>query len=293
MTDAKQITLNLDGAWHGRYGVAPCPVCQSEQRRTQNALTLADSPDGRLLLNCKKSGCSFVDILTAAGIRAGDYTPPDPAVIAQREAQAKAQAERKERQALSLWNEAQPIRGTIAETYLRGRGITCALPDTLRFHPAAWHPTAQRIPAMLARVDGAERFAVHRTYLRHDGSGKAAVAPDKAMLGATAGGAVRLTEGQDALAVGEGIETTLSLVCGLLRGPVTAWAALSTSGMSGLRLPDRPGKLIIATDGDEAGQAAGNALATRAAALGWTVSTLPAPTGRDWNDILTMKGAEA
>uniref|UniRef100_UPI00115AE21E DUF7146 domain-containing protein n=1 Tax=Thalassovita litoralis TaxID=1010611 RepID=UPI00115AE21E len=184
-------------------------------------MTLADSPDGRLLLNCKKSGCSFTDILTAAGIRAGDYTPPDPAVIAQREAQAKAQAERKERQALTLWNEAQPIRGTIAETYLRNRGITCAPPDSLRFHPEAWHPTAQRFPAMLARVDGAERFAVHRTYLRHDGNGKAAVTPDKAMLGATAGGAVRLSEGQHALAVGEGIETTLSLLCGLLRGPVS------------------------------------------------------------------------
>ncbi len=293
MTDARQITQSIGGAWHGRYGVAPCPICQPEGRQTQNALTLADSPDGRLLLNCKKSGCSFTDILTAAGIRAGDYTPPDPAVIAQREAQAKAQAERKERQALTLWNEAQPIRGTVAETYLRNRGITCPLPDSLRFHPEAWHPTAQRFPAMLARVDGAKRFAVHRTYLRHDGNGKAAVTPDKAMLGATAGGAVRLTEGQDALAVGEGIETTLSLLCGLLRGPVTAWAALSTSGLSGLRLPDRPGKLIIATDGDEAGRAAGNALATRAAALGWTVSTLPAPTGRDWNDILMMKGAEA
>ncbi|SMO96339.1 Toprim domain-containing protein [Thalassovita litoralis] len=291
MTDAKQITLNLRGAWHSRYGVAPCPICQPEGRQTQNALTLADSPDGRLLLNCKKSGCSFTDILTAAGIRAGDYTPPDPAVIARREALAKAQAERKERQALSLWNEAQPIKGTIAETYLRGRGITCALADTLRFHPQAWHLTAQRFPAMLARVDGAERFAVHRTYLRHDGNGKADIEPDKAMLGATAGGAVRLSEGQDALAVGEGIETTLSLLCGLLRGPVTAWAALSTSGMSGLRLPDRPGKLIIATDGEDAGRAAGTALATRAAALGWTVSTLPAPDKRDWNDILMMKGA--
>ncbi len=28
-------------------------------------------------------------------------------------------------------------------------------------------------------------------------------------------------------------------------------------------------------------------------ALGWQVSLLPAPNGRDWNDILTMKGEVA
>ncbi|MEZ5676460.1 MAG: hypothetical protein R3D81_14925 [Thalassovita sp.] len=55
MTDAKQITL-VGGAWHNRYGVA-YPVCQPEHRQNQNALTLADSPNGRLLLNCKKTGC--------------------------------------------------------------------------------------------------------------------------------------------------------------------------------------------------------------------------------------------
>ena len=53
------------------------------------------------------------------------------------------------------------------------------------------------------------------------------------------------------------------------------------------------GRLTVATDGDEAGRAAGHALAERAAALGWAVSLLPAPDGRDWNDILAMKGAVA
>ena len=42
---------------------------------------------------------------------------------------------------------------------------------------------------MLARVDGAEAFAVHRTYLARPGR---AVAPRKAMLGPCRGGAVRL-----------------------------------------------------------------------------------------------------
>jgi len=92
------------------------------------------------------------------------------------------------------------------------------LPAALRFHPEAWHgATARRIPALVALVNGGDGFAVHRTYLRADGSGKAAVDPPKAMLGAVAGGAVRLTDGPGPLVVAEGIETALSLACGLLR----------------------------------------------------------------------------
>lgn len=134
---------------------------------------------------------------------------------------------------------------------------------------------------------------MHRTYLRADGSGKAAVDPPRAMLGAVAGGAVRLAEAEGPLVVAEGIETTLSLASGLLCAPASIWATLSTSGMAGLRLPRVPGRLTIATDGDAPGQKAGLELATRATALGWRVSILPAPMGRDWNDVLMMKGAAA
>jgi hypothetical protein len=290
MTDAREMTLTLGGRWHGRYGAAPCPVCQTERRRDQDALTLADGHKG-LLLDCKKSGCSFREILAAAGIAPGTFTAPEPMIAAQRLAEAQAGAEKRAGQAHRLWQEAQPAHGSLAEAYLRGRGITCALPDTLRFHPECWHPSARRLPAMVALVEGCDRFAAHRTYLRADGTGKAEVDPARAMLGAVQGGAVRLTDGP--VVVAEGIETALSLACGLLRGPATIWAALSTSGMAALTLPPAPGKLTIATDGDPAGAAADHKLATRAHGMGWTVSLLPAPQGRDWNDVLTMKGAAA
>jgi hypothetical protein len=218
----------------------------------------------------------------------------DPAELAQYQAEQREAAEKKERQALAVWREAQPITGTVAETYLRCRGITADLRDTLRFHPSCWHSTARRLPAMVAMVEGADRFAVHRTYLRPDGSGKAEVVPEKAMLGATAGGAVRLSEGLDALAIAEGIENALSLMCGPLCGSVAVWAALSTSGMASLRLPPRAGSLIVATDGDTPGKSAGTKLAERASAQGWSVTMFPAPDGRDWNDVVQdMKGAAA
>ena len=292
MTDATELTTALGGRWHGRFGAAPCPVCQPDGRKGQNALTLADGRNGRLVADCKKSACGFLDILAAAGLRSGDYTPPDAATLAQREREAKAEAEKRAAQAKRLWQEAQPIAGTAAEAYLRARGISCDLPKTLRFHPECWHgATAKRYPAMVAAVEGAGLPAVHRTYLRPDGSGKADVEPAKAMLGATAGGAVRLAGGPSRLVVAEGIESGLSLACGLLDGPATLWAALSTSGLRGLRLPLQPGRLTIACDGDTAGREAAHALAERAHGLGWQVSILDPGTGRDFNDILQERAA--
>jgi len=294
MSDARELTQALGGKWYRRYGAAPCPVCQPQREKGQNALTLADGRNGRLVLDCKKSACAFLDILAAAGLRSGDYAPPDAATMAQREAEQRAEAAERAAQAKQLWQHAQPIGGTLAETYLRGRGITCPLTCTLRFHSACWHgPTAKRHPALVAAVQGADGTCVHRTYLRADGMGKAALDPAKMMLGGAAGGAVRLTQGPGPLVVTEGIETALSLASGLLRTPATVWAALSTSGIRSLRLPDYPGRLTIAPDGDTAGREAANALATRAHALGWQVSLLPAPDARDWNDILTMKGEPA
>lgn len=295
MTDARTLTTALGGRWHGRYGLAYCPA--HHNTRTP-ALSLSDGAGGRLLAHCH-AGCTFAEItgaLRGLGLveGGGDYLAPDPAEQAQRRAEERAEAEKRARQAHRLWREARPIIGTVAETYLRGRGITCPLPDTLRFHPECWHgATARRFPAMVALVEGAEGFAVHRTWLRADGSGKADADPPKAMLGAVAGGAVRLAEGPSRLAVAEGIETALSLASGLLSTPAAVWAALSTSGMAGLRLPDLPGRLTIAADGDTAGREAAHALAERAHALGWQVSLLPAPDGRDWNDILCMKGGAA
>lgn len=291
MTDAQTITLALTGKWHGQYGRAPCPICQRERRRDQNALSLRDADIG-LLAFCHKAGCQFRDIAAALDLAFGTITRPDTEFLTQRKREREAEIVQRSRQAQAVWAETQPIAGTIGEIYLRGRGISCDLGDALRLHPAAWHgATARPIPALIALVEGSDGFAIHRTFLQSNGYGKANVDPAKVMLGATAGGAVRLTEGVGPLVVAEGIETALSLASGLLGYPATIWAALSTSGLRSLRLPTLPGRLTIAADGDAAGRNAAYGLADRASAAGWAVSLLTAPDGYDWNDILTMKGA--
>lgn len=290
MIGARTLTIALGGRWHGAYGLAFCPAHLNT--RTP-ALSLTDGDDGRLLAHCH-AGCPFAAILDALRGRGllpggGTFTPLDHAAQAQRRAKERAEAAKRADQAQRLWQEARPVAGSLAESYLRARGIICAPPETLRFAPVCWHPTARRIPALVALVEGADAFAVHRTYLRADGSGKADVAPAKAMLGAVQGGAVPLMNGHGRLFVAEGIETALSIAGGLDGDVARLWAALSTSGMEGLRLPQEPGDLTIAVDGDAPGRKAANALAERAAALGWQVSHLRAPDGMDWNDVLNVK----
>ncbi len=125
--------------------------------------------------------------------------------------------------ARKIWDQARPIAGTLAETYLRRRGITASLSGCLRFHPDCLHGPSgarARFPAMIARVDGGEAFAIHRTYLRPGGEAKADLDPAKMALGPCRGGAVRLVEIPNApLVVAEGIETALSLASGLFPYP--------------------------------------------------------------------------
>lgn len=260
------------------------------------ALSVSEGRDGRLLLHCY-AGCRFEDIMNALrGLGLvedkGHYSPPSQAELAAIREAERQEARKRADQALRCWNEAQPIGNTPAEVYLREiRGITCALPPSLRFHSAAWHgPTAQRLPAMVALVEGLDLPAVHRTFLTPHGTAKAHVQPAKLMLGATAGGHVEVGKADGPLVVAEGIETALALASGLLARPATVWAALSTSG---LILPDKPGRLTVATDGDDAGTQAGKALAMKAKAKGWAVSLLPAPTGCDWADVLKSKRGAA
>lgn len=290
MCDARALTAQLGGRWHGTYGKAACPICQPEHRRDQDALCLKNS-GSRLLLFCFKSGCDFCDIATWLCLKAEHAAPLSFDAIQRETGTRQAEAKRRSDLAYRLWLDARPIAETPAERYLRvSRGITCPLPATLRFLPQAWHAwTEQRLPALLARVEGAAGFAVHRTYLRADGLGKADVQPAKAMLGATAGGAVRLSASTGPLVVAEGIETALSLASGLLDEPSQVWAALSASNLAGLALPVQPHRLIIASDGDQAGHAAAQNLAQRAAALGWQIWLWPAPKGQDWNDVLRAR----
>lgn len=291
MSEAQKHTRALGGRWYGDYGQAACPVCQSERRPDQGALVLRDGDKG-LLLRCHKSNCGFRKILASGGI-AARAPSGDRLVTSGKPAHRQRGSEYFAR---SLWNEARPIRGSIAETYLRVRMVGPPQTDTLRFHPRTWHgPTRQSLPAMIARIDGIDGVAVSRTYLAPDGSGKAKLpkSEQKMLLGTSAGGHVTLKTGPGPLCIAEGIETTLALPHLFSGEPMTLWAALSAVNMRTLRLPGTPGHLVIAADGDTAGRDAADTLASRARDFGWTVEIQTAPDGLDWNDVWRMRSGRS
>jgi Toprim domain len=285
MSEARNLTQALSGKWCGYYGSAPCPVCQPERRRDQRALSIREE-GGRLMTFCHKSGCNFEAVTQAAGLGAASGVIDLQNQLEADHRRAAYSAEQLTK-ARILWEFGRPITGTMGETHLRRRGITCTLPPSLRWVADAYHgPSARWHSCMVADVSTG---GVHRTFFEK--GGERLVRNAKMMQGPCAGGAVSLSEAQGPLVVCEGIETGLSLLSGLLREPAEVRAALSTSGLRALSLPAQPRRLLIAADGDAPGIEAANVLGDRAYCLGWDVYLWPAPDGQDWNDVLQAKGA--
>ena len=191
-----------------------------------------------------------------------------------------------------------PISGTIAEAYLRNRGVP-ALPEcgSLRFHPHCYYrpeatsPT-EIWPAMIAAVtdlDGRITGA-HRTWLAPDGAGKAPIDTPRRAMGELLGNAVRFGMSGDVMAAGEGIETVLSIKCAMPNMPMMA--ALSAAHLAAIRFPQPLRRLYIARDADSAGDDAMAALANRAIEAGIEAITL-SPQLEDFNEDVRMLGVEA
>ena len=197
-----------------------------------------------------------------------------------------------------LFAMSQPIRRTLVETYLFNRGIKALHhADALRFHPRCYYreddgsPT-ETWPAMIAAVtDLADRITgAHRTWLSPDGFGKAPVTTPRRAMGGLLGHAVRFGAADDVLAVGEGIETMLSLRYALPVMPMAA--ALSANHLAALLLPPTLRRLYIARDADAAGDMAFATLAERAEAAGIEALGL-SPEGDDFNEDLRAFGVAA
>ena len=187
-----------------------------------------------------------------------------------------------------IWREAQTANGTIVEIYLLSRGITMAVPTSLRFHPNLRHPSGVSLPTMVAAVQNADGaiVAIHRTFLETDGSCKANVERQKMMLDPCAGCSVRFAKASETVPIAEGLESALSIAQAC--PDLAVWAALSASGMRGLRLPDVVREVILCIDADAAGEQAADGATQRFVRECRQVRIARPASAKDFNDVLRI-----
>jgi hypothetical protein len=283
---AEAIAKALGGRKAGAAWMAQCPTHEDREP----SLSIAQGENGKALVRCH-AGCEqhrVIAALRTRGLwtdfdRCGGKTIGSPSGTTNQPDRCN---KTRTQAALRIWGATVPASGTLVETYLAARNIVIPAPAPLRFHPAIKHPSGQQWPAMVALVtrgtDGAP-LAIHRTFLARDGGGKAPIDPQKMMLGPCRTGAVRLANPGEVLMVGEGIETSLAA---MLATGHPVWAALSTSGLRALDLPDDVRNVIVLADGDDAGEAAAQDCAWRWKREGRRVRIARPPHGLDFNDML-------
>jgi len=250
------------------------------------------------LLDVIRESCGLTDFSQVADEARAFLSLPRPEPEPDRQRRPTTAPTGSSEAARRLFAMSQPITGTVAEAYLRKRGIT-ALHGTgsLRFHPRCYYRPDEYLPtetwpAMIASVtDLAGRITgAHRTWLSPDGDGKAPIDTPRRAMGDLLGHAVRFGVTQDVMAAGEGIETMLSLRCVLPTMPMVA--ALSAAHLSAILFPDILRRLYIARDDDPAGDGAMAALIDRAEQAGIEAIVLSPALG-DFNEDLRVLGIDA
>ena len=218
------------------------------------------------------------------------------------------------REVLAALHDVAPLVGTPGAAYLAGRGIPL---EVAHGSGVRWSPSYHGAGAVLFPVRALDGLLVAVQGRRIDNRARpkaitvgpkstgvfAAVGVPAAASGAASGGRVRFGPGgvlnADTGAVGawkaepvvlvEGPIDALSLaVAGypalaLMGGDMHQWLGWACGGR----------RVLVASDGDEAGELAASSWSQILGSRGAHVARLRPPDGRDWNDLLREDGAEA
>lgn len=220
----------------------------------------------------------------------GDFTPAEtrsPVIVTP----TPEDRDRIER-AGTIWREARSIEGTPAAVYLASRGVSYQ-GEALRWHPSCPFGKGERHGCMIGLVRNIvtnEPQAIHRTAI--DATGRKI---DRKAYGPIGGGAVKLTDNADVtkvIAIGEGIETALSIreLPDLCNMPV--WSVLSANGIASFPVLPAIESVWIAADNDASGtgQNAARSAGERLHAAGVeTIILAPTQAGADLNDKVARR----
>ncbi|TPO01778.1 DNA primase [Mesorhizobium sp. CU2] len=252
------------------------------------------------LLDLVRETCGLVDFQDVADEARRFLNEPRPSSASRADDAPPVERPAAER-ARRLFRMTQALAGTLADNYLRQRGILRAsVHPSLRFHPSCYYRDlvtgrTSRYPALIAAVTDRSGAitGVHRTWLDPQGEGKAKVDDPRRALGGLLGNAVRfrfpLHGPVPVLAAGEGLESILSL-SHVMPGMAMV-SALTANHLAAFRLPSRCIRLYIAADADAAGRHGIEGLSRRAQALGILPLVLTPELG-DFNEDLRRLGPD-
>ena len=300
---------------NGAGWVTCCPIHQENHP----SLSVTDNDQGEVDVFCHV-GCDFKDIKDR--FRADGLLPewsPDTKKGGKGENKQSPAAEKKEKDQSDavekesyIWKKASRDNLQPAVDYFRSRTITIdLLPPCIRWNQYTDKTTNQVVSMVVAAASKPEDTKVHavqRLFIDTEENKKTGAK----MHGECAGRGVWFDRKHNLheIVVGEGIETTLSAIQATGKNGV---AALSTSGMKGLIIPDETEVIYILVDSDPVrdiqsksmpGQKAAYALAvkfegSRDGRQAWLVSPDDScfsdnPEKLDFNDLLRLDpGGEA
>jgi hypothetical protein len=191
------------------------------------------------------------------------------------------------------WQTAQPIVGTLAETYLSARRLHFQDPEgrILRFarwrarknpdtDELEWHPA---LLCALADIKSGAQCGLINTYLQPDGRDRLRDGKGKTCTGRASGAVVMLSDFDEptaGLVIAEGVETGIAIFRRNLR-PI--WACGSRVTLAAFPMLEGIEALTIAADQDEPGRCAAEVVARRWRSAGRPALVI-APPGGDWAD---------
>ena len=268
----------------GNELVGPCPACGGRDRfainRAKNVWLCRKSRRGgdAIALVQYLDGADFlgaVEVVTGRPNPGGEGgVKQDPQLIEKRKRDSAARAAQQKREQVNyrdreisrahdIWMAAQPIAGSMAERYLRFRGVQPPISAKLRCHNSLpyWHCLGSERgrqdwkvihsgPAMVGAIQGPDgRFqGAHCTWIdaAFAGSGKAEIfhpetgeqLASKKVRGSAKAGHIHLAVDLCAVAlvIGEGIETVLSVresICHAAFERTLFWSSISLGNLGG------------------------------------------------------------
>lgn len=299
-----EIAEECVGRWHGIYnslGIevgdgkhCKCPICGGKDRFRM------DNKDGRGTFFCNNCGAGdgFALIQKVLGCGFKEAAKEIEAILGTVTSSQNIPKERtiSKEYLRDIFLSSKPATDVnFVGAYLANRGLS-VVPSCLRAHQKCHEPeTNKKMPAMLGvftSSDG-EALTMHRTFLDNHG-GKANIEKAKKILPGLkplSGGAIRLFDIEDTVAIAEGIETAIAVKETM---NIPCWSVVSTTLMAAFVPPKGIKNVIICGDNDKnfAGHKAAYSAANRLSLAGYNVSVVfPEKAGEDFLDELIRKNS--